>query len=128
MIVEIKTKIPTVNNAYPRNLQGRRFLSKVGKAFKLLVAIEVRNYLWEKGQSLFPIYSGRVYLGIKSYFMRKGRDRDNPTKLIQDALKGTLYKDDSQVYSGLVEKEDDKDIVKYEKLEIEFYEMEDNKK
>jgi Holliday junction resolvase RusA-like endonuclease len=123
-MIKIETKIPTVNNCYGFNKKiGRRYLNDIGKDFKQLISDEVRLYLYaDRGFHEFPVFpEGRVYLRIKSYFIRRGRDRDNPVKFVQDALKGIVVKDDSQFYDGPVQKEDDKSIVKKEMLELEFY-------
>ena len=125
MKIVIFTKIPTLNVAYPTGSTGRRFLSRTGKEFKEDIEWETKRQLKKAGYHKFPVYpkGTRVCLNIKSYFLRKGRDRDNPVKFVQDALEGLVYKNDSQVYLGNIEKEDDKKIVTVEKLEFEFFEV-----
>lgn len=92
---------PSLNQAYPSNKQGRRFLSAKGSAFKKEV-IRILN------TKKISILKGKLVVELKLYRPRKIGDIDNFSKLIFDALKGVVIVDDSQVIELHIYRFDDK--------------------
>jgi Holliday junction resolvase RusA-like endonuclease len=82
---------PSTNNLY-RNVPGKgRVLNKQGREYKQaarMVAMGARP----------PMLRGDVLLCMTVYFPnRRRRDLSNTLKIVEDALKGIAYADDSQV-------------------------------
>lgn len=80
---------PTVNHAYA-TVRGRRVLSKEGRAYKAMVAGRLMVARWK------PL-DGEVSLSIDWFRARRSGDLTNRVKLLEDALKGFAWHDDSQV-------------------------------
>lgn len=99
MIIEIGLIPPTINTAYGRNRQGRRYLSDAGKHFKSIVkakCIRFKNTLEERPYSLkIEIY--------KPWLTKQGKvaksDISNRIKLAEDALMEGLGIDDRFIFS-----------------------------
>jgi len=95
--LEVEGRIPTVNNMYSRNKAGKRFLSPLHRQFK--EKIFICAYAQIEDKSKIPIFKKdtKITLAIRVSFKKKHRDIDNIVKPIQDALKGLIYEDDSQI-------------------------------
>lgn len=92
-ILTIPGKPLSVNHLYSQSKKtGRRFLTAAGKAWKRDVALRVIDLYGRR-----PL-EGRILLCVTYHFpdMRR-RDVTNYDKAILDALKGIMYKDDSQI-------------------------------
>ena len=99
---------PSLNNAYPSNKSGRRFLSKEGSVYKQILALRVKQAAREQG---FSVPEGaRLSFTLRLYFPdRRRTDIDNRVKLPLDAVCAALSVDDStvdsiQVTRGAVDK------------------------
>ncbi len=84
----------SLNNAYPTSKNGRRFLSKAGKAFKdetsVIVWLAESDADWEAGD-------GALGIRLMMWFPNKRRaDIDNRIKLALDSIAEALGVDDSQ--------------------------------
>lgn len=106
--MKVETKPISVNHAYAQSRQGRRFLTKEGKAYK-----EMIGWAAEKDSISDPCYM-RYTFGFKD---KRRRDVDDYVKLAQDALSGIWYNDDSQIMGIYA----DKVIGKEEFVEIERF-------
>lgn len=99
---------PSVNSLYqnqgrfnPRTkryeLTGRRILTKEGEKIKKEMTRLAEGYVKENGWDIEELDDGFVYMDVRVYFNRRGRDADNLFKALQDSLQGVVYKNDSQV-------------------------------
>ncbi len=84
----------SLNNAYPTAKNGRRFLSKAGKAFKdetsVIVWLAESDADWKAGD-------GPLGIRLMMWFPNKRRaDIDNRIKLALDSVAGALGVDDSR--------------------------------
>lgn len=91
--IVIPTKAVSVNQAYPTNKQGRRFLSKEGKALK-----EAIGY-WCTGKIPWKLkktdeFKLNLFFAFKD---NRRRDLDDYFKLTIDALTNIAWLDDSQI-------------------------------
>lgn len=82
---------PSANNLY-RNVPGKgRVLNKTGREYKQLARMLAMG-------ARMPMLRGDVALTMVVYFPnRRRRDLSNTLKVVEDALKGIAYGDDSQV-------------------------------
>jgi crossover junction endodeoxyribonuclease RusA len=82
---------PSTNNLY-RNVRGKgRVLNKDGRAYKELARMVAMG-------ARLPLLRGDVCLTLVVYFPnRRRRDLSNTLKIVEDAMKGIAYADDSQV-------------------------------
>ena len=94
-----ETPPPTINQMY----QGRRFLTKDGKAAKEAMAWEIKSQF--RGESL----SDNVSVNVVFYFKDNRKDIDNCLKALLDSITGLIWKDDRQIRELHVVKEIDKD-------------------
>jgi crossover junction endodeoxyribonuclease RusA len=83
----LKTKPISVNALY----QGRRFLTKEGKAIKLVMASEIRKQ-WKKS-----LITNDVGIEIDFFFKNRRMDIDNAIKSLLDCMTGIIWKDDCQI-------------------------------
>lgn len=88
----------SVNNLY-RYVGHRVYMTAAGASLK-------ESYQWEaKAQWRKPPLIDLLYLDIQIYFSDlKVRDADNFQKIVFDALKGIVFKDDSLIQSFRVTK------------------------
>lgn len=90
MKLRINTKPISMNSAYPTGANGRRFLSREGKAYKELIGWEAKS----KGKKL----SGPLRISYTFGFAdNRRRDTENFLKITTDALTGIWFDDDSQI-------------------------------
>lgn len=82
---------PSTNNLY-RNVHGKgRVLNKEGREYKQLARMLAMG-------ARLPLLRCDVLLEMTVYFPnRRRRDLSNTLKIVEDALKGVAYADDSQV-------------------------------
>lgn len=98
MIKKSFDKLPvSINNAYPTNRQGRRFLSPEGKAWKEEVA-----WSFKRCKPSSKEFAVTIILEIAD---NRRRDIDNGIKLILDSLTGIVWIDDRQVSQVTVTRE-----------------------
>lgn len=90
MIKKTFDRLPvSINNAYPTNRQGRRFLSPDGKAWKEEIAWAFKKHKPSSKEFIVTI--------ILEVADNRRRDIDNGIKMILDALTGIVWIDDRQV-------------------------------
>jgi crossover junction endodeoxyribonuclease RusA len=95
----IKTPPISVNKLY----QGRRFLTREGKATKEMMALEA-GLQYKK-----ELIQDDVAVDIKFYFKdKRGMDIDGALKGLLDCLTGVVWKDDRQIKRLTVSKLIDK--------------------
>ncbi len=82
--------VPPTGNLYWRNFGGRMVKTAAARAYLETVAVTIQ----EAGVRLL---SGDVCLTIHWYRERRQGDLDNRIKVLQDALQGYAYANDSQV-------------------------------
>lgn len=120
-IMEIKSKIPSLNHMYVQSGRYRKVSSEHRK-FKNLIYMSAFAETKALGYSL-PLYpSGQLKLTIDAYFKRRGRDIDNIVKPIQDSLHNVFFHKDSQVYALHVTKKsetekEEKIVIKIQRLD-----------
>lgn len=116
MRIIYRGKIPSVNNMYSRNRQGRRFVSPSHRRFKDTIGLLSLPFRKKK-------IAGRVKVWVRVKFGRKGRDIANVLKPLLDALTGVLYNDDSQIDVCTVERiqsrKEEELIIEVEEIKIE---------
>lgn len=92
---------PISANRYWRNFRGRTVVSAEASAYKKQVA-------WiAKAQGFTPL-EGEVSLTVRWYRERKSGDLSNRIKILEDALQGVAYNNDSQIVRLVAERYDDK--------------------
>lgn len=101
-----------INQAYPTNRSGRRFLSDEGKEWK-----KELGWAFKKGKPQKGEFGIEIYL---TFGDKRRRDADSGLKLILDALTGVVYEDDNQVKEIYISRE----YGKKHKTEIEVYKFE----
>lgn len=90
--IKINIKPISLNTAYPTGSSGRRFLSAIGKAYKLEIAWAVRQ------EFLTPLVGDLRAEYVFGFSDKRKRDLDNYIKLCQDAVvMGQGMEDDSQI-------------------------------
>ena len=112
-------KIPTLNNMYSQGRSGKRFISQTHKNFKkalYLIAMSQNNNNIRK-----VYFDKKLHVKIQVNFQRRGRDIDNTLKPILDALRGVIFKDDSQVYKITILKTEIKDMKECLQIEAEKF-------
>jgi len=92
---------PTLNKLYA-TFNGRRMLSKNGKAFKA-------NVLSLCMLKRIKPLEGNIAITFTAYRPRKIGDLDNLNKIIFDSLKGSAFYDDKQIVEMHTYRRDDKD-------------------
>ena len=87
---------PSLNNAYPTNNGGKRFLSTEGTRWKLQAAYLIRCAATQQG---FAVAEGvRLSLSMKLYFKDNRRcDISNRVKCCEDSLAESLGFDDCRI-------------------------------
>lgn len=95
----IPGKQVSTNHAYPRNKQGRRFLSTEGKDYKKMIG-DLAKYTFPREISLEPLVVEIEY----TFGDKRRRDINNYDKLIVDALEGVVYEDDKQIVELILRK------------------------
>lgn len=103
--------IPSINKTY---------LRANNKVIKLK---EVREFQKNLKEFIFysyrkPILTNYLQIELKFYVKNINRDLDNMIKSTLDSLQGLIFKNDSQVYKLVAEKQ--KSIYKYELIEIKI--------
>ena len=109
---------PPSSNRYWR-IHGRvTYKTREAKAYCELVSNAVRAHLNLKNGPLFPV--GDVSVIVVWHRSRKAGDLDNRSKVLYDALEGTLYADDKQIAQDWRRRVDEhKDIPKgYVRVEV----------
>jgi Holliday junction resolvase RusA-like endonuclease len=92
---------PSLNQAYPTNRQGRRFLSTRGQEFKKAATEAITK-------QRVGYFTGNLIVTLKLYRPRKIGDIDNFSKLIFDVCKGLVFDDDKQIVELRIKRYDDK--------------------
>jgi Holliday junction resolvase RusA-like endonuclease len=91
-------QLPCSGNAMYRSFHGRVVLSSAGRTFRAEVAKEL-------ALSTIQCVHGSVGVSIDLSFKHKRkRDVDNYAKSILDAVKGTMFDDDADIYDLRVTK------------------------
>jgi crossover junction endodeoxyribonuclease RusA len=89
---------PTLNHLYA-NVQGRKVLSREGRAYKAVVkSLVAATY----------IVDDEVKLTIAVYRPRRSGDLDNTLKVVLDSMSGLVYADDKQIRHIDAERFEDK--------------------
>jgi crossover junction endodeoxyribonuclease RusA len=93
---------PSLNNMFPTNKQGKRFLSKRGKDFK------------DDAQktcllSRVPLLTGELSVNLRLFRPAKRGDIDNFCKPVFDAVKGFCFVDDRQIVELHILRFDDRE-------------------
>lgn len=98
MIIEVPFIPPTINTAYGRNKQGRRYLSEAGKQYKSIV--KARCFKWRSHVIQVP-YELEIEIH-KPWYTKKGtirkEDISNRIKIAEDALMEGLGLDDCFIF------------------------------
>lgn len=90
-------------NTYWRRHGNIIHVSAVAKAYK--EAIRLLTLRYKRGAEVaFP--SGDLRLDLTWHRSRKSGDRSNRLKVLEDALQGTIYRDDKQIACGWTERVD----------------------
>jgi crossover junction endodeoxyribonuclease RusA len=97
---------PSLNNAYA-TYQGRRILSKEGRAYKAQAALLIRRAAADQG-FIVPAATP-LGLAFRFWFARNNRDGSNTPKLLEDALAEALGFNDVWVWRSAWTKAIDKD-------------------
>lgn len=85
---------PSANRLYRRGAKGHAHESSESKAYKEAVAMLASRY--RKGtECAFP--SGDLSVSVLWHRSAKRGDLPNRTKVLYDALQGTIYRDDKQI-------------------------------
>ncbi len=100
-MITITLPYPPSANTYWRVFQGRTRVSPEARAYKLNVA------RLGKVLKLTPI-SGPVVMRVDIYRPLKRGDLSNRIKVLEDALEGVCFEDDSQVVRIVANRFDDK--------------------
>lgn len=93
---------PPSANRYWRNFRGRTVVSGEAKAYKDAAAWLARAAGMDE-----PL-TGNVALTVRWYRERKAGDLSNRLKILEDALQGVAYVNDSQIVRIVAERYDDK--------------------
>lgn len=88
-------------NRYWRNFRGRMVTSAEARAYKEQAA-------WIARAAGMEPETGDVSLTVRWYRERKAGDLSNRLKILEDALIGVAYTDDSQIVRIVAERYDDK--------------------
>lgn len=94
---------PPSTNRYWKVWRGRAVISAEAKAYKQGVRLRALT------EGLKKPLSGPVVLSLTIYRPRKAGDLSNRIKVLEDALNGIAFEDDSQVVEIHARREDDKD-------------------
>lgn len=94
---------PPSANRYWRNFRGRTVVSAEATAYKRAAGLECRRQN-PYGRPL----TGDVVLRLKVFRPRRAGDLSNRIKVLEDALIGIAFVDDSQVVRIEAERHDDK--------------------
>jgi crossover junction endodeoxyribonuclease RusA len=103
MTIKLTLPYPPSANRYWRNYNGRMVVSDEARVYKELVAYE-----WLAQSHGADCLEGNVSLTLKVYRPRKSGDLSNRIKVLEDALNGLAYEDDSQVKELHAYRYDDK--------------------
>ena len=99
----------SVNNIWRRNNKGWTYLTDAGRNLKEKWAWEARTQ-WKMEPT-----KEKVSLSLVLYFPdRKRRDLSNQPKLIEDALTGVVWNDDSQIDELIIVRDYDKRLPRVE--------------
>lgn len=104
---------PALNNMYPTNKQGGRYLSQRGKDFKKAVS---DLFYFQK----VPCFEKDLAVKIELYRPKRIGDIDGYQKPIFDSLKGHCFVDDRQIVEMHIFRFDD---AKNPRVEIEIREI-----
>ena len=89
---------PPSSNRYWRNFRGRTVKSKEAREYQEAVKLIARKQ---------KLRTGEIGLHLKWFRKRRAGDLSNRIKVIEDALQGILYRNDSQIVCILAERHDD---------------------
>lgn len=103
----IDARAMSLNQAYPTNAQGRRFLCNEGKAYKQLIQTITRREILK--QDFLPdskFYKLSLTFGFTDFWTKDKRvskkrpDISNSVKIIEDAIFETIGVDDNLVVNA----------------------------
>lgn len=92
---------PPSSNVYWRNWRGRMVVSGEARAYRNAVGLECRS------KNVTPL-DGTVRLVLHVYRPRKAGDLSNRIKVVEDALQGYAFNNDSQVVAIVATRATDK--------------------
>src|SRR5690606_23748808 len=96
---------------------GKRILTREGKKVKSQMRADALIAVREQKWDIEAIGDNYIYMDIKVYFNRHGRDSDNLLKSLQDSLQGVVFNNDSKVLPRFQKAEVDRGNPR---IEIEF--------
>lgn len=100
--MKLTLPVPPSANRYWRTFRGHSVVSAEAKAYKIDAA-------WmAKAAGITEPLAGDVALTVRWYRERKSGDLSNRLKILEDALNGIAYNDDSQIVRIVAERYDDK--------------------
>lgn len=108
--MKLTLPFPPSANRYWRVWRGRPVVSSEARQYKLDVATLARV------AGLRPV-EGSVSLTLNIYRPRKAGDLSNRIKVVEDALQGIAYENDSQVVEIIARRHDD---AKNPRIEVEI--------
>ena len=100
--VKFTLPMPPSANRYWRKFRNRIVMSDEARAYKQDAAYLVRE------QGLPEIVTGEIAMTVRVYRERKSGDLTNRLKVLEDALQGVLYLNDSQIVESHSYRYDDK--------------------
>lgn len=112
--ISLTLPYPPSTNRYWRNVRGRMIVSPEAKAYKAEVG-------WLARQAGIEPLEGELFVTARVYRPRKAGDLSNRQKVLEDALEGFAYLDDSQIAGYYYTRHDDK---KNPRVELEIDVME----
>lgn len=100
-MITLSLPYPPSANRYWRNFRGRMVISPEAKGYKTAVQLIAKR-------AGVRLLTGEVALILRVYRPRKAGDLSNRIKVLEDALQGVAFHDDSQVVAIEAERFDDK--------------------
>ena len=98
----ITLPVPPSANVYWRLFRGRNVVSAEARAYK-------NDAAWlARAAGMAEPLTGDVALTVRWYRERKAGDLSNRLKILEDALQGVAYVNDSQIVRIVAERYDDK--------------------
>jgi Holliday junction resolvase RusA-like endonuclease len=91
--MRLELPYPPSSNVYWRSVRGRVIVSLEARKYRQCVRLRALTQL---PKPLRP-YDGPIVLSLALYRPAKRGDLSNRIKIVEDALQGLLYEDDSQV-------------------------------
>lgn len=102
MEISLTLPYPPSSNRYWRTTkQGRTYVSEEARSYRADVG-------WLAKQAGAQLLAGALQMTLHLYRPRKTGDSSNRVKVLEDALQGILYANDSQIIEHHIYRHDDK--------------------